>query len=36
MQCSSHKSKHAAVDLSGLDLRDDVGLKSAISLAASV
>jgi hypothetical protein len=27
MQGSSHKGKHAAVDVSGLDLRDDVGLK---------
>ena len=27
MQRSSHKSKHAPVDVSGLDLRDDVGLK---------
>lgn len=27
LQGSSHKDKHAAVDVSGLDLRDDVGLK---------
>jgi hypothetical protein len=27
MQHSSHKGKHAPVDVSGLDLRDDVGLK---------
>jgi plasmid maintenance system killer protein len=27
MQRSSHKGKHAPVDVSGLDLRDDVGLK---------
>ena len=27
MQGSSHKGKHTAVDVPGLDLRDDVGLK---------
>lgn len=27
VQGSSYKGKHAAVDVSGLDLRDDVGLK---------
>ncbi len=33
VQGSSHKGKHATVDVSGLDLRDDVGLKIRDQLA---
>ena len=35
VQRSSHEGEHAPVDVSGLDPRNDIGLKSAISLGAS-